>query len=645
MHKPHLLVDFLNFIEISRLVKLMNDIRIQNWLEVARQCCTQNQTSETISTCHQILKHQPDVAEAYQMLGDALQALEKFESACRAYLKASEIKPHWAELHMSLGRLQERQGQLEPAIESYKAALALKPEFALVYWHLSLLKQQGQVEEAFACQRIALELQPNLVSAQVHLDLGRTFWDRGQVHEAINSYRKAIALQPDWAEAYESLGDVLQQQGSLTEAIQSYQHALELKPDLVNVRVRLETACIQQSQLNCDVENAQQYIEKGNTLIQAGQLEAAIRSYQQAIALQPKFALAYWNLGNLLRHQGRLQESLNFKQQAISLNPDFAALEIHFNLGETLAQQGQRERAIDCYCQALKIKPDWSESRLKMTELLTGYMIQSSPEVEVNRGLLPSQAFQVNWTFRAKQFGEKEIQDFATVMNEDGIVVIPDYWQREQCLLLKEKLEKLVIQSQTNQEFEGGAYLRKWFLLPKDEQKNYDRGVSRIYHLDKLIPDLISFKQESWILKVLQLYSGRQFYSKNLWYQYNEGCYNTRYFHVDMFALRSQIKSFLYLEDVSQENGPFCYIKGSHNDLSLIRQKFYSTTPPGQDSGYTEAELKHIINKATPIIATAGSLIIADVGGAHRGLPQQNKSRSILMQYYMDSSGEIYDEL
>ena len=54
---------------------------------------------------------------------------------------------------------------------------------------------------------------------------------QGKLEEAIESYKKAISIKPDYAEAYLNMGTVFQDQGKLEEAIESYKKAISIKPD------------------------------------------------------------------------------------------------------------------------------------------------------------------------------------------------------------------------------------------------------------------------------------------------------------------------------------------------------------------------------------------------------------------------------
>jgi len=55
-----------------------------------------------------------------------------------------------------------------------------------------------------------------------------------QHEEALASYRRAVQLAPDYAEAHNDLAVVLLDLGQTREAVACYREALRLKPDAVN---------------------------------------------------------------------------------------------------------------------------------------------------------------------------------------------------------------------------------------------------------------------------------------------------------------------------------------------------------------------------------------------------------------------------
>ena len=61
--------------------------------------------------------------------------------------------------------------------------------------------------------------------------MGNALKEQGKLEEAIEAYNKALAIKPDYAEAYNNMGNALKEQGKLEEAIEAYNKALAIKPD------------------------------------------------------------------------------------------------------------------------------------------------------------------------------------------------------------------------------------------------------------------------------------------------------------------------------------------------------------------------------------------------------------------------------
>lgn len=57
---------------------------------------------------------------------------------------------------------------------------------------------------------------------------------KGEFDEAIDSYRYAIQFNPDYTDAYNNIGNALNEKGELDKAISSYKQALNLNPHYLN---------------------------------------------------------------------------------------------------------------------------------------------------------------------------------------------------------------------------------------------------------------------------------------------------------------------------------------------------------------------------------------------------------------------------
>ena len=80
--------------------------------------------------------------------------------------------------------------------------------------------------------RRALELEPNF--AEAHYNMGSALKSQGRLDEAVGCYRRALELKPDYASALNNLGNALKDQGRLNEALEVLEHR-ELLLNLVYV--------------------------------------------------------------------------------------------------------------------------------------------------------------------------------------------------------------------------------------------------------------------------------------------------------------------------------------------------------------------------------------------------------------------------
>ena len=85
-------------------------------------------------------------------------------------------------------------------------------------------------DAAIACYRKAIALDPKF--AEAHRRLGLAYRDSGKLDEAVACYRRAIELDPKSSAAFQSLGEALRMLGRVTEADEAYRRVKELeRPD------------------------------------------------------------------------------------------------------------------------------------------------------------------------------------------------------------------------------------------------------------------------------------------------------------------------------------------------------------------------------------------------------------------------------
>ncbi len=132
-------------------------------------------------------------------------------------------------------------------------------------------------------------------------------YDRGTERQAETYFQKGLALEETGA--------------PIEQAIESYKRAVELNPAAAGALVNLGTIYYRQ----------RNYTE-------------AERHYQLAVEVDTNYPLAHYNLGNLFDEQGDLERAELHYTTALRLNPNYA--DAHFNLALLSERQGDFLKAV-----------------------------------------------------------------------------------------------------------------------------------------------------------------------------------------------------------------------------------------------------------------------------------------------------------
>jgi tetratricopeptide (TPR) repeat protein len=278
--------------------------------------------------------------------------------AVAGYQQIIRRQPNSAEAHNNLGVALKEQGRLDDAVARYQEAIRLQPKYAEAHNNLAnALLSQGKIEEAIACLEQAIGLKPDY--AEAHTNLANVFTQQNKLEEAIGCYRQALRINPECWEACINLGNVLDRQDKVDEAIECYRQAVRLK-----------------------VDSAEAYNNLGAALMRQDQRDQAVHCYLQALRHKPDYADVYSNLSIALREQGRLDDASTCAQHALRLNSGH--LEAKNNLGSVLMELGRLEESLACFEQVLCQNPGHVEAHFNraLLWLLQGNWAQGWPEYE-----------------------------------------------------------------------------------------------------------------------------------------------------------------------------------------------------------------------------------------------------------------------
>lgn len=76
----------------------------------------------------------------------------------------------------------------------------------------------------------SLAIKQNPLLAEAYSNLGNVYKERGQLPEALENYRHAVRLKPDFIDGYINLAAALVAAGDMEQAVQAYVTALQYNP-------------------------------------------------------------------------------------------------------------------------------------------------------------------------------------------------------------------------------------------------------------------------------------------------------------------------------------------------------------------------------------------------------------------------------
>jgi tetratricopeptide (TPR) repeat protein len=269
---------------------------------------------------------------------DALQLLQKvWKAVSTAKPKAGPQQQ--GSVLAQLGLAQQQLGKLGEALESYRQAARLlrsddlarriKQLEPLVSSPLPVqqliiqarqLHGQTQLQEAAKTFRAALQLQQD--SAEALHGLALVLRDLKTPDEALPLLQKAIILSPERPEFFNDIGLLFQDRADFAKALSFHRRAVKIDPGFVYA-----------------------YINMGVAHKRLGQLEDSVAAYRKALAINPHSAEANNNLGNVLRSMGELKLAKSHLEKALALRPGY--LDAQANLAmvtQSLAQEQEAKK-------------------------------------------------------------------------------------------------------------------------------------------------------------------------------------------------------------------------------------------------------------------------------------------------------------
>ena len=214
------------------------------------------------------------------------------------------------------------QGKFSFVVDRANVVIRKYPN-AIIVWNIlgASAAQIGMLEEAANAFNKSLVIKPD---AETFNNLGNVLSEQNNTDKAIEVYKKAIMLKPNFADAYYNLGSLFAKQDKFDQAIEAYKNSILINPD-----------------------NAEAYCNLGLAYKNIGAFNKAIEASKKSISIKSNIPLTHNNMGIILQDLGKFEEAIQFYKKAIELRPNFAIA--RHNLSYTFLSNGMLKEGFNEY--------------------------------------------------------------------------------------------------------------------------------------------------------------------------------------------------------------------------------------------------------------------------------------------------------
>jgi tetratricopeptide (TPR) repeat protein len=221
-------------------------------------------------------------------------------------------------------------------------------------------------------------LQRGRETPRVLMLVGHIHLQSNRLAEAEHYFRKALALDPKYSQAWSELGAVYEARQDLPKALASFEKALSFEPDAAYILLNAAQAAEKLNEpakagqyyrnaLTVDSKNADAANGLGLLLAKQGNTSEAKALFEQAIQLRRDYGSAINNLGVLYLNTGQINDAVAAFQYGLGVAPDEDIL--YLNLGRIYARQGQSGKAREVMRRLLARKPGDATAAHALEEL------------------------------------------------------------------------------------------------------------------------------------------------------------------------------------------------------------------------------------------------------------------------------------
>jgi len=297
-------------------------IELYNLMKQAGLDSVEGRLDEGIRKLRDALAVDPDIVEAYLMLGRMHGKAKRDADSVAAYQKALALDPDNQTAAFNLALAYKTAGRADAAEAGFERVLALNPRDPKARYQLAdMWMERGELTRAEEALRRAVA--DNVERPAFQTKLGECYIELKRYDDAEKSLLAALKDKPDEPMAHYDLGLVHEARAEPAKAMAEYEAELARNPQTWRAQFNL-----------------------AKLLTKAGRTADAARHFEQAVAANPEFGGGYLYLAKARLDLNDLDGAANAAIKGMTLKPDAEIAPLgHYVLADVYARQGRTKDA------------------------------------------------------------------------------------------------------------------------------------------------------------------------------------------------------------------------------------------------------------------------------------------------------------
>lgn len=267
-----------------------------------------------------------------------------------------------------LGNCYARSGRKDKAIWAYKESLRANAGYDEIYFNMAtVMMQMGNTGEAIYEYTRSLYINP--ISYESYMALGSVFLpaDEKYGEACAELFKQCLHFYPNNRDIWNNLGYLYTKLGRENDAIEAYKNAIQIDPNFELAKRNLTTTAAKIGKKDDFIQRTETLFRKVENGIMSKKWDEALVDCEKLVSEAPKNTKARLYMANIYFTVGQMDKAVNEYKTLISMDPrNISGLT---NLALVYSETKQYEYSKQMFEQVLQYDPNNQIARQKLEEI------------------------------------------------------------------------------------------------------------------------------------------------------------------------------------------------------------------------------------------------------------------------------------